>query len=301
MKFTNKDTVCFFGDSITADGSWESEVFPYLNGAKIFNCGVPADDTNAAILRVYESCLIHNPTHVVMMLGANDNRADFYGENGRMQESFLDRYRNNMRKLIELFLKFGVKLILCTITPYDEYSEVADQPNLHLDIGCKDFREIIVSLAKEYNLAVVDFYDCMSKLLIQDGVKVICPDRLHPSFMGYHVMAQCFLKAFGFINEIDCETLPTFTGALKERLDLEQYVRNLKYVEYEILYPVKIKNPHAKHEEKMAYLEEQRLKYPENDYTRQCIESYLADSHNWRAHLEKYLTLTVEIAKAFEK
>ena len=89
--------IVFFGDSITADGSWESEIFPYLNGAKIFNCGVPADDTNAAILRVYESCLIHNPTHVVMMLGANDNRADFYGENGRMQKSFLDRYRNNLQ------------------------------------------------------------------------------------------------------------------------------------------------------------------------------------------------------------
>ncbi len=297
--FTKKDTICFYGDSITAAGLWETEVFPYLNGAKIFNCGVPADDTNAACLRIYETCLIHNPTHVVLMLGANDNRPDFYDENGEMFEVCKERYVNNMKKIVEIFLEFNVEVMICTITPYDEYTE--GEGNKYLDKGCQMFRGFILDIAKTYNLKVIDFYACMSKLLKENGMKVISPDRLHPSELGYHVMAQCFLETLGFTKKADYETMPVFTGKLKERLDLEKFMRNLCYIEYEFLYPIRVKNGYVKYEEKSAYFREQKEKLPADDYTAIWIDKYEKEWDNWNVYMEKYLILTVELANSYIK
>ncbi len=298
--FTKNDIICFFGDSITASGLWEAEIFPRVNGAKIYNCGSPAGDTNSGLLRIYESCLIYNPTYVVVMFGANDNRPDFYGESKNISDFQYNAYCERYRKIVDIFEEFGVKVILCTCTPYDEVSDVPAE-NRHLDCGIDKFTEFHYALAKEKNLVLVDFHSKMNKLLREENIKVISPDRLHPSEIGYHAMAQIFMETLGIIEKSDFETLPSFAPIMKERIELEQFFGKLRFVEYEMLYPLKRENGYAKHEEITDYLKKTYDRLPDGDYGKNCIKLYFENCDKYSVFIKKYLELTNTLARSYEK
>ena len=89
--FNKNETVCFLGDSITTHGHFVKEVFQFLvdnhkeDRVKIYNCGVPGDAACRTIDRLYEDCLILNPTTVVLMLGANDIERALYMPNKEIE------------------------------------------------------------------------------------------------------------------------------------------------------------------------------------------------------------------------
>ena len=79
--FKNGDVICFLGDSITASGLWESEVYQHIRrhtDIKCYNCGISGGTAALASEYLHSYCLIKNPTHIFIMFGANDINIPLY-------------------------------------------------------------------------------------------------------------------------------------------------------------------------------------------------------------------------------
>ena len=79
--FKDGDIICFFGDSITANGLTVAEIYQTVGKKKrikCFNCGVSGGDARNASEYIYSHCLIRNPTYVVVNFGINDMRLSLY-------------------------------------------------------------------------------------------------------------------------------------------------------------------------------------------------------------------------------
>lgn len=261
--FNKNETVCFLGDSITRHGHFVKEVFQFLadyhkeDRVKIYNCGVPGDAACRAVDRLYEDCLIFNPTTVVLMFGANDIERSLYMPDKEVEnveekrESFLELYRVSIRKIVEECMVADVKVILCTPTPTDDGKSSAKGCNVPLG-KCIDF---LKEIAEEKHLQIVDYntimFDMMDKEIFKD-------DGLHPSEYGHHVMAQVLLKALGYIKECDFETIPVYSEKNLERFKEEQLYRDVKMFEWCMLYDFNKANPDASYQEKIEIAKQKR-------------------------------------------
>ena len=80
-------TICFLGDSITAEGVWEAEIFEKArhDQMRFFNCGVSGGTATTALDRLYYMCLDRNPDMVSVMFGVNDNNCEYYHFKERVQ------------------------------------------------------------------------------------------------------------------------------------------------------------------------------------------------------------------------
>ena len=69
-QFTKDSTVCFLGDSITANGGWIRRIYDYYRlerkiPCRLYNCGVPGDRAEHALWRLEETVFCYEPTDVV--------------------------------------------------------------------------------------------------------------------------------------------------------------------------------------------------------------------------------------------
>ncbi len=261
--FNKNETVCFLGDSITTHGHSIKEVFQFLvdnhkeDRVKIYNCGIPGDAACRTVDRLYEDCLILNPTTVILMLGANDIERSLYMPGKEIENveekrnHFLDLYRVNMRKIIEDCMEAGAKVILCTPTPTDDDKHFAKGCNVPLGI-CIDF---LKEIAEEKNLQLVDFNTVMFNMMDKE---IFDDDGLHPSELGHHVMAQILLKDLGYIKECDFETMPVYSEKNLDRFETEQLYRGIRMVEWVSMYDFNKANPDASYEEKITLAKKYR-------------------------------------------
>lgn len=261
--FNKKETVCFLGDSITTHGHFIKEVFEFLvknhkeDKVKIYNCGVPGDAACRTVDRLYEDCLIFNPTTVVLMLGVNDiERALYFPDNEvenveEKREHFLELYRVNMRKIIENCMEMDAKVILCTPTPIDDNKSAAQGCNVPLGKCINFLREI----AQEKKLQLVDYYTVMFNML---GREVFIADGVHPSEYGHHIMAQVLLKELGYIKECDFETMPVYSEKNQKRFKAEQLYREIKMFEWCPMYDFNKANPDASYQDKIDLAKQKR-------------------------------------------
>lgn len=236
--FKDRDIVCFFGDSITASGLWEAEVYQVLRKnkkIKCYNCGVSGATAEKAIGYLYDECLIHNPDYVVLMFGMNDFNRGLYSKQWAhledLQEQRTERISTHMinyEEIIKNCKDFGSEIIICLPTPYDEVSEGISEKIPYQQVLDKaaDFQ---LEMAEKYNCKVVNFKDNMLPLLGERNI--IREDRVHPNEHGYHIMAQIFLKEMGEIKEWDFDTPFEFEKWNKKRYDAEQKNHKLNFVE----------------------------------------------------------------------
>ena len=263
VMFNNNETVCFLGDSITTHGHFVKEVFQFLvdnhkeDKVKIYNCGVPGDAACRTVERLYEDCLILNPTTVVLMLGVNDIERALYIPNKEIEnveekrEYFLELYRVNMRKIIEDCMEMNAKVILCTPTPIDDKKCIAQGCNVPLG-KCIDF---LKEIAAEKKLQFVDYNTVMLNMMDRE---IFNADGAHPSEYGHHVMAQVLLKELGYIKECDFETMPVYSEKNQERFNAEQVYRDIKMLEWCSMYDFNKANPDASYQEKIELAKQKR-------------------------------------------
>ena len=80
------------------------------------------------------------------------------------------------------------------------------RPNLsHHDSGC----QIVKDLALRRNLKFVDYFTIMSDANKQlqrfdSRATIVGPDRVHPGFLGHHLMLHTFLNATEQLQEMAC-------------------------------------------------------------------------------------------------
>lgn len=231
MKVKDNSTVCFFGDSITANGLWIKDIWENIHKCtrKLFNCGIPGDSTVNAKSRIYETCLIHAPDYVTVMFGMNDIGRNLYldDENKGEREKRLNIYKESMDEIINTIMRCGAEPILITPTPYDEYSD-AIAKNLKCNAGIDACVEIMHELAQKYSLFLIDFNSEFKKRMIKE--KIVGPDRVHPNNDGHKVMAQSFLRA------IEIETAGAEeTPQNRRRYETEQELIRILFVDYALL------------------------------------------------------------------
>ncbi len=236
--FKDRDVICFLGDSITAEGLWEAEVYQTLRKKykiKCYNCGVSGSIADKVRGYMHTECLIHNPDYVVLMLGMNDMNVDLYKtaapqshEEAEARESWFLRHKGAYEEIIHSCKNAGAEVIICLPTPYDEVSEAGTEKKCYqaaLERACA----FQLEMAEKYGCRVVNFKDHLLPLL--GKAEIIQPDRTHPTDYGYHVMAQIFLKEIGEIAECDFDTPFVFEDWNKKRYDAEKKNKKLNYVE----------------------------------------------------------------------
>ena len=261
--FSKNETVCFLGASISTHGHYLKEIVEFMaknhkeDRVKFFNCGAPGDAAVRTLNRLHEDCLIFNPDKVIIMLGVNDieialykNGTDIENKEERKQH-FFDLYKENMVKIIEDCQKFNAEVILCTPTVLDDRKMNSS--------GCEEAIlkciEFLKKQAEKRKLKLVDYHTAMTGM-INEGI--LEDDGVHPTEKGHHIMAQVMLKAFGYIDECDFETMPEYSQKNIERYNVEQMYRDIRMIEWVFMYDFNRENPDASYEEKIQKAKEIR-------------------------------------------
>lgn len=111
--------ICFIGDSITSERTsymrilqrW-LEKYP---GVQTLDCAVSGWKTSDVIFEYEDRVTPFQPTHIHMMIGTNDARNAYPGEDGSTIGTA--SYRRNMERLIRYALDLNAKLIVTTVPP----------------------------------------------------------------------------------------------------------------------------------------------------------------------------------------
>ena len=257
--FNNKDVVCFFGDSITANGRWMAEAYQYLRKKykiKCYNCGVSGATAKGALFYLHSRCLVFNPDKVVLMYGINDIQRSLYSEslmNDReskaKRQAAIQTHKESYEELVKEIIASGAEPILCAAVPYDDVT-VSETENLACNVGMDELCAFVRTLAEKYGCTLVDFNKVMRPMLSER--KIISPDRVHPTVEGYHVMAQVFLNDVGEKEGYDFDTPFEFEPWNEERYDAEMALHYVNFVEFCAL----LKEGYV---ENMSYEERKRL------------------------------------------
>ena len=240
--FKDNDVICFFGDSITANGLWVAEAYQGIRKkckVKCFNCGVPGASAERALLYLHGRCLSFNPDYVVMMFGINDIKYNLYAkelagdtEAEAQKRSAILAYKKAYERLVEETVASGARVILCIPTPYDDVNSKKEEILLCRE-GLDECAIFIRALAEKYDCPLVDFMSVMQPILYKRAI--ISADRIHPTPEGHHVMAQIFLKEVGMQERADFDTPFVWERWNRERYDAEQELTLVNFIEYGVL------------------------------------------------------------------
>ena len=227
--------VCFVGDSLTACAFWVDYIFEYylekFPGAKlrVYNAGIGCGTIDFSMSYFEENIMIWNPTHVVIMFGAND-MLHIHGSH----EERAAIYEKKLRWMTDEFIKRGITVYYSTEPSYKE--PVRNSEDM------KIVSEVTYKLAEEYNTGVCDFYTTFTPFMENYRTEVMDPDNLHFSMVGQAVIARLFLASQGFdIDTTDIEAMLkrielTYFGDRKNIFDRK--LRNIWFSEALVLVAV---------------------------------------------------------------
>ncbi len=213
--FKQGSRVVFLGDSITNDGTFVAQIFKYYaarypdDRVEMYMAGSRGDTAGDGFPYLEDRVLAFNPDYVSIMYGMNDIRREGYTKGydaaSAQQKSYIDTYTANVEKIIQYLQAKGIKIILCTPTPFDETctGKSGNYP------GCAKALQLCAekagALAEKYNCALVDFNTPMSEAIsyMQDAdnggstTYTLIDDRIHPGTAGHDMMARIWLKTLG--------------------------------------------------------------------------------------------------------
>lgn len=210
--FSSGDRICFVGNSITNNGEFHHNLLLYhmtrfpQQQVRFFNCGISGDVTQGILNRMEDDILIHNPTHIVLMIGMNDVSRSLYSNHPVSNADTLRRrtdailiYKENLEKIIRLFLSKNIQVILQKPSIYDQTAVNSTFNNLGVNDALKTCADFIGSLAEKYQLPVIDYWTIMNQINLEMQKKnpaatITGNDRVHPAASGHLVMAYQFLK-----------------------------------------------------------------------------------------------------------
>lgn len=168
----------FMGDSITDFwGRREGSFFP---GKPYVNRGISGQMTGQMLLRFRSDVIDLKPAVVVILAGTNDLAAG-------SDPSIIRLIEGNLVSMAELARASGIKVVLCSITPVNDYvqSDMSKarpaQKILALNAWIKSYAEREHMVYLDYYPALLDANHVLKKEFSDDG--------LHPNAAGYAVMA----------------------------------------------------------------------------------------------------------------
>jgi lysophospholipase L1-like esterase len=177
--------VVFMGDSIT-DGWKLDQSFP---GKPYVNRGISGQTTAQMLVRFYPDVIALEPAAVVILAGTND-----IAHNNGMQT--LEMIQQNIMAMVELAKVHGIKVVLCALTPINDYKRLPPQQGGGPSMQSKnrppaDILKVNAWLKSYAAAAGAVFADYHAATADPDGFLVDADtgDGLHPNAGGYAKMA----------------------------------------------------------------------------------------------------------------
>ncbi len=199
IKITEGEKIAFLGDSITAQGNrslgYINLVIAGLqaNGIKAgkIPAGIGGHKSDQMLERVDRDIIARKPDIMLLSCGVNDV---WHGPRGIS----LEKYRENIRTLVDKVQNAGIKVYIMTATMTGE--DPANENNRKLD----EYNSFLRELATEKGCPLIDLNADM-KQKIKDIKKqypelkgnLLTTDGVHMELQGYMMMATSILRAFG--------------------------------------------------------------------------------------------------------
>ena len=238
--FPKNARVCFLGSSGTHNNGYVMHVtayykkyFPELN-VNFFNCGVSGATLKEQLQIVKQDTLSYNPTHVVILMGMNDTERDTLVEK-RSKERYeklklaFENFKNNLDKICDILRENNVEIVLCTITPYDEYGDYCTAPLKGAFALAMAYNEYIRGYAKLNGYPLCDYFPYILEKMQSE--RIYCEDSVHFLDEGQYYVAKCFLENQG----IEVKEKLDFSPKMIEWNEKVQIIRNIYAVEMMVL------------------------------------------------------------------
>jgi lysophospholipase L1-like esterase len=179
----NETRVVFMGDSIT-DG-WGRDKGVFFPGKPYINRGISGQTTPQMLLRFRPDVIALKPRVVVILAGTNDLA-------GNTGPASLADIEGNLSSMTELAQANGIKVILASVLPVNDYNEprTAGRPPekiLELNGWIKEYAKRKSAVYLDYHSAMLDDNHALKGSLSGDG--------LHPNADGYAIMVPLAQRA----------------------------------------------------------------------------------------------------------
>jgi lysophospholipase L1-like esterase len=211
----DKDTVVFYGDSITEQRLYTTFVetfvvtrYPQLN-VRFVNSGwgretVAGGDGGPVDLRLTRDVISHKATVMTVMLGMNDGGGGGGVYNPSSDEQRFTRYKAGMEHIVQVVKEAlpNLRVNLLEPSPFDDVTQAPQAPDGYNAVLVR-YGQFLRELAQRNRISVVDLNAPMVEMLKKanatdpGGAKGLIPGRVHPSAGGHLVMAEALLKAWG--------------------------------------------------------------------------------------------------------
>lgn len=196
------EKIAFLGDSITQGGmgptGYVSLVIAGLKTAGVkataIGAGISGHKSNQMLERLDRDVINKKPEWMTLSCGVNDV---WHGANGVP----LDKYKENITKIVEKAQAAGIKVVILTSTMIREDAGNAENAKLAA------YNDFLRELAKEKKCPLADLNADMHKAL-DEGEKagrkrgtMLTSDGVHMNAFGNQMMAAGVLKALGLSDE----------------------------------------------------------------------------------------------------
>lgn len=177
--------VCF-GDSITKAGYPAVLARELGGGVEVTNAGVNGNTTAQALRRMEKDVLVHKPDVVVIFFGTNDCRL----AEPKVHVP-VERYRENLQKMIDAVTKAGGRVVLCTPPPIEEQAYFTRHARAPFDAAgglekvLGEYCETVRAAAERNKISVVDLNRLLAK---EEGWR--SADGVHPTEKGTGLIAR---------------------------------------------------------------------------------------------------------------
>jgi acyl-CoA thioesterase I len=194
--------ICIFGDSITKGyydeekHGWVARLGLKLPGYKIHNFGISGDTTEEVLQRFDANVSKKDPWLFIFSIGVNDS---IYIPEEDRNFVGLERFKENIKKLIEKARRISGRIIFVGLAPVDEglVTPMPWEPKLHyLNKDIKRYDKAIEEICKTENLQFIDINSMMKKI----DYKKLLTDGVHPNSQGHEWIAGKVIKELEKIN-----------------------------------------------------------------------------------------------------
>ena len=168
----NPATLLVWGDSLSAaygipvEKGWVSLLQKKYKNINVINGSISGETTQGGLTRLPKALALHQPTIVLIELGANDG----------LRGLSIKTMRNNLTEMIQAVQKTGAKVIL---------AGMKIPPNYGMKYT-EQFTNTYVDLAKTYKTALIPFF----LKGIADKFELVQADGLHPTAEAQVIILQ---------------------------------------------------------------------------------------------------------------
>ena len=187
----DSERVVFMGDSIT--DFWKlAEYFP---GKPYVNRGISGQTTPQMLVRMYPDVVVHKPAAMVVLAGINDVSQNTGPATAEMVE-------HNIMAMTDIAIQNGIKVVLCSVLPINDYSYYKAKASGKLPSYMKDpvtathppedvlkLNAWMKGYASKVNAIYVDYFSAMvdEKGFLREDLS---EDGIHPNAEGYQIMNE---------------------------------------------------------------------------------------------------------------